>query len=1809
MAILNMNRSRLLLGCGPMALAISLTLTPENARAQAINASETYVVGMGERLFTGSTTETVGLDEQVTVIDWTPIEDGMGNALDFLPDGNTVTFENGNFADFSVLNRILPDTNGNVAVINGSVVSQFNLTTPVTGGTVAFYSPTGILVGSTAAFDVGSLILTANEPDLATFQDFALNGGPLQLGNFSSTGNTTSVTVQSGAQINATNEGSFFITAAPQVNMNGTSRVNGSQAYIGADFVNVTISNGLFDIQVVVGTEVPDAVLIDGNVGGPASTGVGDNHIIYAVAKAVNDPISMIFSGNLGFDPAVSAGVVNGEIILSANYDVQGRTVQDGSISDGIAAVFTRPDDEFDPPSPGLIDLQNFTATSSLLAISNDTVTASAFSGNSSVEGDLLLVGRIQAQLIAAEFANFDVTGDVLVSARNFGVQSSSLQDPTVIDASSGTASIDAFLGSNVIINGSALVTADAFGGVEDIDGFVGAATGGVASVFSESSAVDIAGSLDVSASAFGVDSFSISEGAEIRAGVAEVVAEQGGTVTVISDLSLAADATGPTGGSTFDLTASDVFGGLVTIGIGDTGGAISAGDVDISADATATFSSNTQGGGSATGGDVLISTLGGGTIQTNSATVTALANGGADDQGVGGAATGGIARVVSDGGGDVVLGGDIGIDVRGIGGSGLGGGTGSGGLAALVAEAGLIQIAGGASLRADARGGAASFGEGGAGGDGFGGAAQINSNGTPGQASDISILGDITLLVTGTGGIGGNGSSIVAGGDGGRGVGGNFTDANAIDPAEFNGAQIFADSATGSLTIGGTSNVLAVGRGGDGGINELGGSGGNGGDGEGGTARAELRGTDPAGVNTASFGLVFLNANGDGGNAGTDGVSLTNFLGDGGAGSGGNARFSSAVGQVLSSDVLAAQANGEGGDGINGGAATGGAASLQGSLGGAFDVAALDLSATARGGSGTDGLAGEGFGGLASIFADNTSLLVRGNASLDSSGFGGNSDSGVGGSSTGGNASFEASGSTINFTANASGERSLQINASSFAGTGGAQGGSADGGNATFDIQLSSLTGGSIELASNATAGNAGPAADGGAAQSGVIQFSADSSTLDLVGNNVIQSNAQGGSGQNGGVSMSAGLTVAFTNTDVTIAADGSTPGSLSIEGEARGGDGDVLTGDVEGGDTQLVLSDSSFVADSVFVSGIADGSNGTTGGAGGNAFAGVSGILVEGNSVLDAGSVVITADAISSAGGSTTAGEAGLATGGIGDEFITIGTLVIDANGVGGSIAGTPDNTAGAFFVDAQSGEIVINSLEAAAVGDFASLEFDTSTIAAIGGNVIVNDSALLNAIGAIDLITGVAGVIGGDGLSTPIANIAITSGSVVTITGDDDAVAGVNADRFTVASMDIAIEPGARIASRLVDFSSGNTTIASQIGGTAAVAVGGYTLTEDELNRISGADFTFTGPAIANKTDPNDPDILLLDAQLDSSQNGGFASLNVIGDSAVGIIRVEGSVGIASSLGDEITLFAGERIEVVTPGGLFVTNDLGQVAGAIRLNADNIWVADAATIAQLQADPGFAGRNDQLAVAAAGSADPGGYIQGDLLDISVAETLLVRNTGTASEQGGLTIGDGDEGGLLLISRREGAPNTTDEIDVFAYGRQELDNGSIITGEDFFRELVVFDNAVGNPAPTLYTNESELNDCNINTGGCNNAAPPPTTPTPAPPPPPTFGGDETGTPAAINNPEVVKPPVEIIQTAPQPKKQVDAEFGVDFPGLVEAPLLSEDPLLEDPVASGGDSSLYSRDETEAGGDTSADASGASQGGKGQSHQIGSGE
>ncbi|MCL9983252.1 MAG: hypothetical protein NBV60_08860 [Erythrobacter sp.] len=494
MTHLNRSRSRLMLGCGSAALALGLVLAPHRAEAQAINGSGTVVQGSAVIIDTVPSETTIDVASPTAVIDWTPTEDAGGNALDFLPTATTARFQSGQLADFAVLNRILPSTNGNIVVINGSVLSRVTdaaTGASVPGGFVAFYSPTGILIGSTATFDVGRLLLTTLDPDLQGFQNFASFGGNLTLTG--AAGSTARIQIDPGAQILATPENAFFAVVAADVQMLGSARINGSHAYVAGEVVNLSFSNGLFNISVPVGTAASGNVMqLDGDIGGPSSNGVGDNHMIYAVAAAQADPISMIFRGNLGFDPAQSAGIVNGEIILSANHDVFGRTVDGGFIGDGINATFGA--NSATSTVQADIFLEDFAASSSLLAISTHRTQATAFNGASSVAGNLLMVGRENAALTASNGNTFTISGDVLVSAQDYGVSSSTLQALDQIDAIGGVAFIDVVLDGTVNIGGNALVAADAFAGADTLSLLAGSAQGGQALIGATNGTLNITG-------------------------------------------------------------------------------------------------------------------------------------------------------------------------------------------------------------------------------------------------------------------------------------------------------------------------------------------------------------------------------------------------------------------------------------------------------------------------------------------------------------------------------------------------------------------------------------------------------------------------------------------------------------------------------------------------------------------------------------------------------------------------------------------------------------------------------------------------------------------------------------------------------------------------------------------------------------------------------------------------------------------------------------------------------------------------------------------------------------------------------------------------------------------------------------------------------------------------------------------------------------------------------------------------------------------------------------------------------------------
>lgn len=2088
MASMTNARARLMLGCGGAALALSLALSPGKAQAQAFQATDSVVQGSATRTVTGANSETITVDTPTAVIDWTPQEDGSGNALDFLPTGATATFENNGSsnpgADFAVLNRILPSTNGNVVVMDGTVISRIvDLSggSSVAGGTVAFYSPTGLLVGGNASFDVGNLILTTLEPDLASFDAFTTAGGTLNL--VGQTASVAQIRIESGAQITASAENSYFAAVAAGVEMSGTSDVNGSQAFVAGELVNLTFSNGLFDIEVPVGTALsdPDTVIsVNGDVGGPSSTGSGDNHLIYGVARAAADPIRMLFSGNLGFDPAASAGVVNGEIILSANFDVFGRTVA-GDSTDAASPTFEQATDSFGPPLPAAdIRVQDFTASSSMLAIGTDGVDVTAQAAPSSVEGNLFVVGRESAQLTAAGGQAFDISGDVLVSAANVGVVSSSLQDPSVINAQGGTALIEASEGGLITIDGNARVFASAIGGAEDTLFEAGTATGGNASVRADGGEITILGDTNVDATARGTNQLSLLEiGASSTGGAARALAVNGGALSFGGTLTLDASADGVDVDTSGPSTGSDAFGGFASLDISGTdGGTIDvASTVFVISDATGGDSNEAGAGsiGDAGNAGILVGgpgavTIGGG------ANLLARGQGGLNAGGTGGEGLGGSARAFLPEGGTLDILASLSMNANALGGDGISGGDGRAGAAGIEVLTGLAEIADAVFASADAEGGNADFGFGGDGGDAFGGLAFVQATGTlDGSATlDADAAFATSEALGGRGGFG-DGSTI-APGRGGDATGGDFATFNQAAPDFNNGAFVLAGGDNGNLTItGGDVGVDASAEGGEGGSASAGQNGGEGGFGTGGLAQAglDLFGNDgllaqgnvdftqvsiaadgvggPGGsgdlsgaggegrggtatftvaagqaaadslemfaegfggngeiagaglgglagisgslggvltINTAGIVARGLGGTGGSGGAGTggeasvdlEGIDLTingdaelnaigeggtSFVETGGIGTGGSAGFgvlgtNPGSGTVTgNASIVANGIGGEGGEGLPGGDGIGGEAFVRAQAGGtitlgsaqvtasglgvsgsfngggngsggrafieSFDpastvivqnntpdeflneftrgaiLAAIGIGGDATGGSGEAGngtggevelraaggglielpadpaadpnsdpeigivargfgggslvggeTAGAGIGGVGTITANggainsgaitfsvfgvggdglDSALDISGGAGsggertiavLDggeitaefsggvSGGLGGNAsgagnggdasggsslvdvDGGtlnlvgrsvfidgtsggggaIGGSASGGAIDFLVNGGTVTFTPNDDGEAVAIVGQLVVGGPGVDQGGDATGAFSSIQIQNSTVSGGTFELSSDASGGAAsGTEGIGGNATAGDALFTANPSTIALIGANIISAEAFGGDGDTGGDAEAGLASIDLLDTELTVAPDANGVARIRIEAFGEAGQGASANGFGEGGTAQILLDNSTLSADEIEMLASADATATATGASGGGAFGGFVEVIIETASALSATDFRLDARALTNAGGSAFGGEALLQVGSDdGGEQVDIAnelSLLADASGDASSVVGR-------FEVALTSGLIEAGLFNGSALGDTIG-DFGPSLVSAAGGDFLVSDSFTVNVLDNFTVEAGQGGLIGGPDVADPAVAIDITSQGTLTFLGDDDTAIDFGGLSMALTARDIAIENGARIGAATMDVTSLDTLNPAILGGSGTpggtVTDEGFTLIAEELARLDVGSFTFTQPVLGD-AGVDDPDIVMRAATAFGSDDpdGGVSDILVRTDGAGGIIRVDGLFELVNAApNDTVALETGERIEIVTPGGIVLSDSDGLPSGQLSLFADDIWVADADLIGQLQDNAGFTGRNDDLAVAATGSDDPFGYLVAERVELVPGISLLVRNTGTETEQGGITVGEGG----LFIAASESADSA---LDVFAYGRRQRVDGTFVLGSEFFEE-VNFNINVGN---TAYTDASAFNDCIISTGECPGAVTPP----PPPPPPPPSPEPPVEQPpgleqaiAAINNPTVIEepaelPPEDIALTEPESSE----EFGADFPGLIEAPLLTEDPLLDDPVASGGDSSTY---------------------------------
>lgn len=1776
------HRLPLLLGGAGLAMAAVLAI-PSQARAEAFNAFPEIVRGTVDIDRSVTDVDTFTITSATAVLDWFPYEDDAGNALTFLPNGNTAYFQDGpGQGGFAVLNRIQPSTNGDVVVFQGSVISRLQDVSGgfSNGGTVAFYSPTGILVGGTAVFDVGQLLLTTLDPDLDSFDSFAA-GETLQL--IGAPGATAGVTVAAGAQITALGENSYFAVAAPQITMRGSAYVNGSSAYIAGEQVNLTYNSGLFDIEIPVGTSVATAIDHSGSTGGPSSLGAGDNHVIYGVARAAADPITMLLRGNLGFDTAATAGVDNGDIILSAGYDVFGRDVTTGAVEDTAvtesialsgassltSSVFAGATGGFSADSNGgAIDFDD-----GLTVEAARSIELNARNGHDiSITGDasLLSRGTIAAsgdvvggtiELLANEGTGLSVTGGLSANATPFQLSG---------DATGGDIDLSAN-GGTISIGGDVSLIAEA--SPQAVSGAVGDGFGGTARLFAlNNGSIDVGGSLDIDTDAFGNGL----AGSMATGGRSEVLVRSGGQIDIAGNASLDASASGGDADGTLsvidggagmgglaNVDARDgaiTFGGSLALnargeggrgasafggGPGDTGGLGRGGEALLNAiDGTITIvDSATLGaggsggeggsGGAGIGGLAQIFADGIGVTSTGDVTASAGGLGGAGlaSDGTGGDGEGGRAVILTEGAGDIAVSGNANLLTNAIGGDGHVGGDATGGNAGILAVFGSIAVDGDAALSAFATGGDAAVGFGGTGGNALGGTAYIQADGSENLSASLTIGGNASMNASGAGGDGGEGDgSTIDAGAGGSGTGGTFQGSPGTG-----GAFALAGRDNATLTVGGDTLLSASGFGGTGGSGGTGQAGGAGGAGVGGTTQAGTftgGGDGSIGNGRALFDTLALDASGFGGDGGSSAVAL----GAGGIAAGGFAGVF-AVGSQVDAGSISTRADGVGGDGSTGGDGNGGNAGI-GIVGGTLNALSLIASAQGTGGTGTTGNGGAGRGGAVSIDSD-AIMNVAGDIQYSATASGGASDTGDGGLAEGGASSITTSGTA---TLTVGGDVTLN----SFA-TGGAGvvGGDATGGTALMQVGNDSTADvASLFLGAYGSAG-AGQQT-GGQGTGGTAQLFVNGGEFTAIDAVTATANGTGGSGLDGGDGFGGEAGMVTSNGGlVEVASFAAVSNAFGGLGEAGQG-GDAVGGtafiDVTEGTISISGTTTLDASATGGESGDGDGGNGT----GGLAYAHSR----DGGS-LSFGNAALTANGF---GGIDAAGVlSGDANGGL-VQVLATAEAALEADFLRLEALGA--DTAGAFEIIANGGTIALDQLVARAVGASAG---DASLIRAAGGAIPISGSAQFELTGDLDIVTANGGLIGGPSISNPTALIDISTEGTVTIDGDNDDQIGFGGQDVFILSSELDILAGARIGAQFLNLVVFGNDAMTVLGGTGDTE--GYTLTQAELGRIDASAAYFGASFEGMASD----DLLIRDTTVFGSLGDGVSNL-IIG--AGGVARVEGILAyVDAAPTDELSILA-QRLEIVTPGGIGIVDAQDNPTGRFSFFGNDFWMADAETIAQLRDDVGFAGRDELLATSAPGSSDPLGYLRAGDVRLAVGSSLLVRNTGTSGAPAGITV-TGDLAIVSFLGDSQQSPSGA-ALDVFAYGRRLNGDGSFVTGEDFFALVDFHTEANDDGLVATYTDASQFNDCTINTAQCAGVEPP----TPQPP----DEREEVLEEIDEKAPAAAVTTTAAIAAAPVEQSEQDSnlEFGADFPGLLSASLIGEQGAIDDPVASGGDIALY---------------------------------
>lgn len=643
---------------------------------------------------------TVNTTSAETIINWTPTDTATtGGDIDFLPTGTTWNFSgNGNYI---VLNRFVNGAGGSLSrqiALNGTVNSTNSAASGAQGGSIWFYNAGGILIGSTGAINVGSLVLTTNDIDTTGGLLDPASGAIRFRGT---SGSTSTVTVAGSIDANqALAPGSSYVAlVAPRVVQAGSVGVYGSAAYVAAEQADITINGGLFDINVLVGAEGGNVITHTGSTAGPEQQATGPAQRIYMVAIPKNVAVGMLVSGQVGYQDGATTAITNsdGSVVLSAGYNVSNGVLDTTPVSNVGANITVNdiifrsdvvahasgaflgqpllavppiggPVSSLPPPQNGRLVVQG---NGTFIGDTSSTLTVNA-NRVAGATGTLTLISGGRGGVGGS--ANVNVNGGTVQAVGGLSIIADAAADPTLGLGSGrgGTAGLSVTNGGVALTDGL-LLSAAGTGGITD-SGTGGTGTGGTASItVSGTGSLLSANSVSIDASGFGGGlttapsgaTTAVDEGGDGQGGSALLTVDGGGSLSATNGIVLNAggfgelgnvqsgNGTGGTarltiGGDTTSITTA--FANVNAIGVG--GGSFSRSPIG-------TFFSTNAGDGRGGTAELLI---------TSASTTLNLGGVGLDVSGFGGNAGGnsenttagdgfgGNANVAVDGNATVVL-------------------------------------------------------------------------------------------------------------------------------------------------------------------------------------------------------------------------------------------------------------------------------------------------------------------------------------------------------------------------------------------------------------------------------------------------------------------------------------------------------------------------------------------------------------------------------------------------------------------------------------------------------------------------------------------------------------------------------------------------------------------------------------------------------------------------------------------------------------------------------------------------------------------------------------------------------------------------------------------------------------------------------------------------------------------------------------------------------------------------------------------------------------------------------------------------